>query len=159
MTTGLSDYQIAVLQAMNIPVFQRQDAQKVKQSAAQVASPVPADKPKRTPVSKSDAQSRLASLKAAMSSEGKSDTNHTTTAASVTNSERAKQPVGEQFSVFTDDVAKALASLKLNEKAGVWIGKELSVNQQALVLPVQPDKLTADHKRALWQALVALSAS
>ncbi len=159
MTTGLSDYQIAVLQAMNIPVFQRQDAQKVTQSAEQVARPVPADKPKRTPVSKSDAQSRLASLKAAMSSEGKADKNQTTAAVSVTNSAPAKQPVGEQFSAFTDDVSNALASLKLNEKAAVWIGKELSVNQQELVLPAQPDKLTAEHKRALWQALVALSTS
>jgi hypothetical protein len=94
-----------------------------------------------------------------MSSEGKADKNQTTAAVSVTNSAPAKQPVGEQFSAFSDDISKALASLKLNERAAVLIGNELGVNPQELVLPAQPDKLTADHKRAVWQALVALSAS
>ncbi len=156
MTTGLSDYQIAVLQAMNIQVFQRQGETSATQISQQV-NPAPEPTIASKAVSKSDAQSRLASLKAAMAPENKADAKPTSNATVKEEHNVVKQSVNPQFSAFTQDITVALDALNVSATPALFVGQTMTANRDEIELPSQPDKLTTAQKRALWQSLSALN--
>lgn len=156
MTTGLSDYQIAVLQAMNIPVFQRQGEAPATQTSLQ-ANPAPEPKSASGVVSKSDAQSRLASLKAAMAPDNKAGVTSTANASVTEEPKVVKQSVNPQFSAFTQDITLALDALNVSATPALFVGQTMTTNRDEIELPSQPDKLTTAQKRALWQSLSALN--
>ena len=164
MTTGLSDYQIAVLQAMNIQVLQKQETHKPTSPQSQVTQPAITSSIKPKVVSKADAQSRLASLKASMSPAAKSNP---ATSAPLNDASESKpmaeinkpnkQPVGESLSAFKQDIAVAFELINVNASPLLFVGEQLHVGKDEIVLNAQPDTLSPKQKRQLWQAMIALT--
>ncbi|MDC8831653.1 hypothetical protein [Alteromonas gilva] len=150
MTAELSDYQIAALQEMHIPVWQPQDkaavstATKGQRQRPDAASSSPVQAPAKA--SQSDARSHLQKIKDNMSAKpappDKAD------------AQPDLQPLSaQQYPAFADDVLQALQLTAANVSLPVMIGGDVSVNATHIRLPATPDKLSAEHKKQLWKAL------
>ncbi|GGF72562.1 hypothetical protein [Alteromonas lipolytica] len=140
MTFALTDYQIAALQEMQIPVWQRQETRLEKSPDSPVVNPEKMHKP----VSQDTARSHLQRLKESVSSP-----------APVTPVTEKAQPVmytEADYPLFFADLHQALASLNIPVKQ-VKAGDVIAVTATEITLPVIPAKLTAQHKKQLWQAL------
>ncbi|WP_338516755.1 alanine acetyltransferase [Alteromonas gracilis] len=130
-----------------------------------------------TPITQEQKQSRLEQLRAQMNAGADKEATVTNQKAAVA-SEQQKQeseleskpskdiapsPLGVPLSAaqrnsaqqWLEDLQLACVVLGLPSHlaSSVMIGTSLSVDSQALVLPVEPLSLTASQKRALWQAL------
>ncbi|NVK55145.1 MAG: hypothetical protein HWE26_05985 [Alteromonadaceae bacterium] len=151
MTSELSDYQIAALQEMHIPVWQPQDnvvASGEQSQRKDAQSSTPASAPVQAPAktSPSDARSHLQKIKDNISAKP--------APSDKTSPESDLQPLSAQlYPAFTDDVLQALQLTSLNTTLPVLIGGDVGLSTTHIVLPVTPDKLTAEHKKQLWKAL------
>ena len=156
MAFALTDYQIAALQEMQIPVWQPQG--KLAEPAGE--APAVTEKVKSEPVSQDTARSHLQRIKDSVSA--KPAPSQTT--------KKADEPVApqqapaalqeiqaEQAPQFFADLLIALQGLAMETVPPVRVGAPISVSQAAITLPVAPDKLTYQHKKQLWQALCALN--
>lgn len=146
MAFSLSDYQIAALQEMQIPVWQLQSELADKA----VESPVHEEKGKAKPVSQDTARSHLQRLKDSVSAKSVAP-------------EKADEQVklqevsAQQAPEFFADLLVAMQSLAIETIPPVKIGAPIAVSKAAIILPVEPGKLTHLQKKQLWQALCAIT--
>ncbi len=151
MTSELSDYQIAALQEMHIPVWQSQDkavAAAAQSQSSDAQSPAPASAPVKAPAktSPSDARSHLQKIKDSMAAKPAQPEK--------TDAREDLLPLSaQQYPAFTDDVRQALQITSQNTVLPVLIGGEVKFSANQIVLPATPDKLSAEHKKQLWKAL------
>lgn len=143
MAFALTDYQIAALQEMHIPVWQHQDNVTV---AAKPDTPVKASVVSQ-PVSQDTARSHLQRLKESVS----------TSKAKVSAEPPLQDLDANIYAAFFQDIAQVLALMNVVGVPVVKIGAPVTVSASIITLPVTPDKLTAEHKKQLWQTLCSLS--
>ncbi|MDY6926229.1 MAG: hypothetical protein SWN10_03940 [Pseudomonadota bacterium] len=152
MAFALTDYQIAALQEMQIPVWQPQG--KLAEPAGE--TPDVTEKVKSEPVSQDTARSHLQRIKDSVSAKP----------APAQTAKKADEPVAppalqeikaQQAPQFFADLLIAVQGLAMETVPPVKVGAPVSVSQTAITLPVAPDKLTYQHKKQLWRALCALS--
>ncbi|MBR9792853.1 MAG: hypothetical protein GYB58_13985 [Gammaproteobacteria bacterium] len=156
MAFALTDYQIAALQEMHIPVWQPQG--KLAEPAGEV--PDVTEKVKSEPVSQDTARSHLQRIKDSVSAKPKPSQTAKKADKSVAPQETpaALQEIkAQQAPQFFADLLIAVQGLAMETVPPVKVGAPISVSQTAITLPVAPDKLTYLHKIQLWQALCALS--
>ncbi|MAQ00680.1 MAG: hypothetical protein CL586_00875 [Alteromonadaceae bacterium] len=155
MAFALTDYQIAALQAMQIPVWQPQD--KLAKPAGEV--PDVAEKVKSEPVSQDTARSHLQRIKDSVAAKpAPSQTTKTDEPVAPQEAPPVLQVISaQQAPQFFADLLIAVQGLAMETVPPVKVGAPVSVSQTAITLPVAPDALTKQHKMQLWQALCALS--
>lgn len=143
MVFALTDYQIAALQEMHIPVWQHQDNVTV---TAKPDTPVKASVVSQ-PVSQVTARSHLQRLKESVA-----------TSKTRASAEPPLQDIDAiAYAAFLQDIAQVLAVVNVAGVPVVKIGAPVTVSASMITLPVNPDKLTAEHKKQLWQTLCSLS--
>jgi len=165
----LSNYQRSVLQELGITFWltQAEAASTSTETNSRNDTVTPAATPQtdnsdsaHKPISTKEKQSRLAQLRAQVSSGSSNDKSPSkqqpeekvSPVRSLTQSERTNS------SQWLVDMALALSHLESTLTVDcIVIGDALAVSTETIVLPMPPHALTPPQKKALWMQLIALS--
>lgn len=145
MAFVLTDYQIAALQEMQIPVWQGPQ----KHSEQQIDSPIVSKNVKSEVESQDKARSHLQRLRDNVSGQS-------TASKPVEKNADVKEITAQEAPQFFADLTIATQDLAIETILSVKVGLPISATQTGITLPVAPNKLNSLHKKQLWQALCAL---
>lgn len=156
---SLSDYQSAILQHMEIPVF----VAKSENQADNVEQVVRQKEPQSsegasTPLNKEEKQARLSALRQVMATSTDEAPQQDTPVVESAPLVREFSPLSASelsiSKVIVDDILNAALVCGVAINSGqIVLGETLQLTQTHLVLPCIPSELTAVHKKALWQVL------
>lgn len=182
----LSLYQHAILQEMGIPVWMSKEAyisslkSETNRSENESGSSRDAVASQKAiasqkiggnhqfavsqPISQEEKQSRLEQLRANVGGVPKFKPKPTVMPQEISNAQ--SQPLGIPLSAqqkatsaeWLSDITLACVQLGLaSNQMTILLGKSLNINEDVIVLPVPPDRLSGAQKRALWHELVKVS--
>jgi len=167
----LSNYQRSVLQELGITswVTQTEAASKPNEKQSENKARTSADRLQidnshvaRKPISTEEKQSRLAQLRAQVSSGTNVDnaTSQQAVAKKVSTVRPLTHAERQDNSQWLDDMTIALSYLGTTLTVdNIMIGSTLTASSETIILPTLPSKLTSSQKKALWVQLIALSAT